>query len=72
MNKYHIGKEEDEVYISLNPPSDSKGVDYLNSFINIWIDQKPVDSPFKTVEDAELFAKIIVKLLEQSPLGDKK
>ena len=70
MNKYYICKEDDEVYISLHPPSDSKGVDYLTSFINIWVDEDPVDSPFKTTDDAELCAKIIVKLLEQAPLGE--
>lgn len=35
-----------------------------DAFIDIWVDDKgDFPSPFKSVEDAELFAEMIVKLL---------
>ena len=36
-----------------------------NSFIDIWVDDEgDFPSPFKSIKDAELFAEMIVKLLE--------
>ena len=43
--------------------------DYLKSFISIFVDEEEVPSPFKTVEDAKLFAEIIIKLLEVNTNG---
>ena len=37
---------------------------YINAFIDIYIDKKDTPSLFKTVDDAVLFAEIILKLLE--------
>ena len=38
---------------------------YLNSFLTIWVDDNEagISSPFKDIEDVELFADIIIKLL---------
>ena len=38
--------------------------DALDSFIDIYIDDGDTPSPFKDINDAKLFAEIIVKLLE--------
>lgn len=49
----------DSVHINLKP--------YINdvtAFIDIYIDDGDNTSPFKTVDDAKLFAEIIVKLLD--------
>lgn len=38
--------------------------EWIESFIDIWVDDEgDFPSPFKSVEDAELFAEMIVKLL---------
>ena len=38
--------------------------EWIESFIDIWVDDGgDFPSPFKSVEDAELFAEMIVKLL---------
>ena len=69
-NKYYVVLDDDEtVGVSLHPPStDFKN--YMKSFINIWVDDDDggIDSPFKNVDDARLFAEIIAKLL--SKIGD--
>lgn len=36
----------------------------LDAFIDIYINDESIPSPFRTVDDAILFAEIIVKLLE--------
>ena len=58
MNEYNICKEEDNVSISIGECS------YIKAFMTIFIDDDVIDSPFKKIEDAELFAEIIVKLLK--------
>jgi len=67
-NEYYITKEEDSVNIGLKPPSSSSFVDYMYAFITIWSDDSSFDSPFKNIEDAEIFAEAIVKLLKTAPL----
>lgn len=38
--------------------------EWVDSFIDIWVDNEgDIPSPFKSVEDAKLFAEMIVKLL---------
>ena len=37
---------------------------YYSAFIDIFIDDGDFHSPFKNIEDAVLFAEIVVKLLE--------
>ena len=37
---------------------------YVSSFLNMFIDSNTTPSPFNNVEDAELFAEIMVKLLK--------
>lgn len=75
MNKYYITRDgRDGVNISLHHPSEPED-NYLKSFINIWIDDEEcgIDSPFKSIEDAEIFAEVIVKLLKTAPLlGEKE
>ena len=69
-NKYYITRDGvDGVNISLHSPSEPSD-NYLGSFINIWIDDEDggIDSPFRTLEDAEIFAEAIVKLLKTAPL----
>ena len=39
--------------------------DILDGFIDIYVDDELTPSLFKNLDDAELFAKIIVKLLEK-------
>lgn len=38
--------------------------DFMTAFINIYVEYGNIKSPFRTVEDAELFAKILIKLLK--------
>ena len=40
-------------------------VGFLDGFIDVYIDEGDGLSPFKDIESAELFAKILVKLLER-------
>ena len=49
----------DSVHINLKPHTGD-----LDAFIDIYTDDGDNTSPFKTVEDAKLFAEIIVKLLD--------
>lgn len=58
MNEYKICSDDTNVNISLGD------CDYTHSFLNIFIDSQITPSPFKDIEDAELFAKIMVKLLK--------
>ena len=37
---------------------------FMNAFITIYTDDDSTPSPFKEIDDAELFAEIIVKLLK--------
>lgn len=73
MTEYFIESDEDSVSISLNPmdmKSDHPSLDfYWDAFINITVDiDGNFDSPFKNIEDAEIFADAIVKLLESVEL----
>lgn len=70
MNKYakKVDKENEVVFIFLEPVTDDS-----EDFISIWVDDDGTDinSPFKNIEDAEIFADVIIKLLETAPLlGD--
>ena len=65
-NKYNIsvgyrlcGDGCDSVHINLKPHTGE-----LDAFIDIYTDDGNGTSPFKTVDDAKLFAEIIVKLLD--------
>ena len=58
-NEYTIQREENAVTICLG-----KDCDFLDGFLDIYIDYDESPSPFKTLDDAELFARIIVKLLK--------
>ena len=49
----------ESVHINLNPHTGD-----LEAFIDIYTDDGDGTSPFKTVDDAKLFAEIIVKLLD--------
>ena len=53
------GCDSDSVHINLNPFTGD-----LDAFIDIYTDDGDDSSPFKTVDDAKLFAEIIVKLLD--------
>lgn len=58
MIDFRISVEDDAVSIC-------KGdCDFLSGFIDIFVDEPDTPSPFKNIEDAELFAEIIVKLLK--------
>ena len=61
--KYHICSDKDDGVVSI---SLSKNCDYMNGFINIWVDTDEDDdeSIFKNIDDAKIFAEMIVKLLE--------
>ena len=60
-NKYCISEDKREGVVSI---SLSDG-NYLDGFIDIWIDDGEVESPFENMDTARTFAEIIVKLLEQ-------
>lgn len=68
-SKYNISVEEgiykdcESVHINLDPYTGS-----LDAFIDIYLDDGDSSSPFETVDDAKLFAEIIVKLLNR--IGD--
>ena len=49
----------ESVHINLKPHTGD-----LDAFIDIYTDDGDSTSPFKTVDDAKLFAEIIVKLLD--------
>lgn len=62
-NKYSV-KRDDEKSVSICYCTDS--CNYLNSFLTIWCDDNTsnINSPFENIDDAEIFAEIIVKLLK--------
>ena len=64
MDKYFIIKDGDAVHVSMHPPSDFWD-DYLKSFINIWINDDSIDSPFKTLDEAEEFIMKVMELLKE-------
>lgn len=37
---------------------------YLNAFLTIYVDDESTPSPFSNMDDAKLFAELIVKLLK--------
>ena len=58
--------DEDEEMVSI-------GFNYqkmMDAFIDIYVDNPFASSPFKTHEEAKLFAEIIVKLMEAILDGD--
>ena len=59
--KYHICSDKDDGVVSI---SLSKNCDYMNGFINIWVEDDYDESIFKNIGDAKIFAEMIVKLLE--------
>ena len=59
MSKYAIQREEHAVTICMNDDCD-----FLDGFLDIYIDLEESPSPFKDLDDAELFARVIIKLLE--------
>ena len=63
INKYNISDLNNSVHINMKPYTGQ-----LKAFIDIYVDEEDNSSPFKTVEDAKLFAEIIVKLL--NTIGD--
>ena len=60
-NKYCISEDNVDRVVSISLSSDK----YTDGFIDIWTDDGEVESPFKDMETARMFAEIIVKLLEQ-------
>lgn len=66
MDKYFIIRDEndDAVHVSMHPPS-YPYEDYLNSFINIWVNDDSIDSPFKTLDEAEEFIMKVMELLKE-------
>ena len=55
----NIVKQENSVSICKG----DKECDMLDAFVDIWVDDGNHTSPFKTLEDAELFAEILIKLM---------
>ena len=62
-NKYSV-KRDDEKSVSICYCTDS--CNYLDAFLTIWSDDQKagINSPFENIENAEIFAEIIVKLLK--------
>lgn len=58
MSRYSIQADDGGVTIC-----QGKDCDFLDGFLDIYIDDGEISSPFQTVEDAILFAEIIIKLL---------
>ena len=59
--RYHICSDKDDGVVSI---SLSKNCDYMNGFINIWVEDGDDESIFENIDDAKIFAEMIVKLLE--------
>lgn len=57
-----IVKDEKLGIVSIQCPNSDGNT--LDGFIDIFTNDETVPSPFKRIDDAETFAKIIVKLLE--------
>lgn len=67
--EYYVENDDNTVSISLKPINKECGSPlldfYLDAFINISVDiDGTVDSPFKNIDDAKIFAEAIVKLLK--------
>ena len=58
MVNYKIKIDDDSVSICA-----SDNCTYKEGFIDIFVDSELIRSPFENVDDAKLFAEIIVKLL---------
>lgn len=61
-NKYKIVRNDKDKLVSIC--IGDSDCSYLHSFLDIWVDDDLNPSPIKTIEDAEAFAEIIVKLLK--------
>lgn len=59
MSNYKVISEDDVVTICRD-----ENCDFEHGFLDIYLDDEDAPSPFNNLEDAELFAKIIVKLLD--------
>ena len=57
MDEYNVITSKDSVHICKDCGS------VLKSFVDIYTEDKNTKSPFRSVDDAKLFAEIIVKLL---------
>ena len=73
MNEYFIESDKDIVSISLKPLNMNAkfpSLDfYCDAFINITVDiDGNFNSPFENIEDAEIFADAVVKLLKSVEL----
>jgi len=66
-NEYYIYKDDvrDSVHISMHPPSGDDRVDYFKSFVSIWTNGYSIDSPFKTLDEAEEFIITVMELLKE-------
>lgn len=58
MNDYKIKKDGNSVTICMDDECD-----FIDGFIDIYPEDEDIKSPFKNVLEAELFATVIVKLL---------
>ena len=58
MNNYAIKTDRDSATICM-----SNECDFIDGFIDIYTEDEDIKSPFKNVLEAELFATVIVKLL---------
>lgn len=56
--KFNIVEDSEMVSICINSEST------LDGFIDIYVDEAPVSSIFKSKKEARMFAEILVKLLE--------
>lgn len=67
MDKYFIIKDKGDklVNVSLHPPSSDLDCDFLKSFINIYVNDIDIDSPFKTLDEAEEFIVKVMELLKE-------
>ena len=59
MSKYTVQREEYAVTICMN-----EDCNFLDGFLDIYTNNSDYLSPFKDLDDAELFARIIIKLLD--------
>ena len=62
MNDYQVCSDEKNGIVNISIGK----CNYLDSFLSIFVDDENEDivSPFKDIEDAEVFAEIVVKLLK--------
>ncbi len=60
MNEYTIKTDSNSATICMN-----KECDFIDGFIDIYTEDEDIKSPFSNIVEAQLFATVIVNLLQE-------